>query len=224
MCSTWTVSVPEVGLVGDWISPRVSDPDVFAKIAVFESFDRRDIGLSAPGGGDIERREGETTVVDRVSLVRETLSSKDVRLFGDFNVIASGMPCCLELPEDDVEVRGSSSRFDGWIASAGRDGVSSLVPSFRWGTNEEDVLGNRVEAGLVLGVRNWTLETACLSTVGMFKPGLVARGDELNERGLWGLDKAAAVADKEVWGLSTVGPADVSLLILFCGSERGDGL
>jgi hypothetical protein len=46
--------MPEVGVVGDWISSEVSNPDVFTKIAVFESFERNDIGLSAPGGGDIE--------------------------------------------------------------------------------------------------------------------------------------------------------------------------
>lgn len=54
MCWTWTVSVPEVEVVGDWISPGFSSPDVFARIAVFESFERSDVGLSAPGGGDVE--------------------------------------------------------------------------------------------------------------------------------------------------------------------------
>lgn len=76
-------------------------------------------------------------------------------------------------------------------------------------------LDNGLETGLVLGVRNWTLETACLSTVGTLKGGLVARGDELKERGLTGLGEEVTVADKEVWGLSRVEPADVSLLMLF---------
>ena len=51
---TWTVSVPEVGLVGDWISLKVSNPDVFAMITPFESFDRSDTCFSTPGGGDVE--------------------------------------------------------------------------------------------------------------------------------------------------------------------------
>ena len=54
ICSTCTVSMPEVEVVGDWVSPKVSSPDVFVKIAVFESFERSDIGLNAPGGGDVE--------------------------------------------------------------------------------------------------------------------------------------------------------------------------
>ena len=54
MCCTWTVSMVEVGVVGDWVSPRVSNPDVFAKIAVFESFKRSDVGLNGPSGGDVE--------------------------------------------------------------------------------------------------------------------------------------------------------------------------
>ena len=53
MCWTWTVSMPEVGVVGDWISSRVSSPDVFA-VAVFENFERSDVDFSAPGGGDVE--------------------------------------------------------------------------------------------------------------------------------------------------------------------------
>ena len=76
----------------------------------------------------------------------------------------------------------------------------------------------------MLGVRNWILETACLSTVGTLKTGPVARGDELNERELTGLGNEVAEADKGILGLSIVGSADVSLLMLFCGSERGDGL
>lgn len=87
-----------------------------------------------------------------------------------------------------------------------------------------DRLDNELETGLVPGVRNWMLETACLSTVGTLKGGLVARGDELKERGLRGLGKEVTVADKGVRGLSRVESADVSLLMLFCGSERGDGL
>jgi hypothetical protein len=86
------------------------------------------------------------------------------------------------------------------------------------------VFDRRVEAEFVLGERNWMLETACLSTVGTLKAGLVARGDELNERELAGLGREVAVADKGVRGLSTVGLADLSLLMLFCGRERGDGL
>ena len=54
MCWTWTVSVPEMGMIGDWISLRVSNPDVLARMAVLESFERSDVGLSAPGGGDVE--------------------------------------------------------------------------------------------------------------------------------------------------------------------------
>ena len=77
---------------------------------------------------------------------------------------------------------------------------------------------------MVLGVRNWMLETACLSTVGTFKAGLVVSGDELKERELTGLGNEVAVADKEVRGSSIVGATGVSLLMLFCGSERGDGL
>ena len=46
--------MPEVGLVGDWISLEVSNPDVFVVIIVLESFDRSDTCLSAPGGGDVE--------------------------------------------------------------------------------------------------------------------------------------------------------------------------
>ena len=58
---------------------------------------------------------------------------------------------------------------------------------------------------MVLGVRNWMLETACLSTVGTFKAGFVERGDELKERGLIGLGNEAVEADKEVRGSSVVG-------------------
>lgn len=68
------------------------------------------------------------------------------------------------------------------------------------------------------------LETACLSTVGTLKAGLVARGDELNERELTGLGKEVPVADKGVRCLSMMWLTDVSLLMLFWGSERGDGL
>jgi len=85
-----------------------------------------------------------------------------------------------------------------------------------------DTLDNIAEAELTPGVRSWILEAACLSTVGTFKAGVVAEDVELNERGLRGL--GIAVADKGVRGLSTVGSTEVSLLILFCGSERGDGL
>jgi len=46
--------MPKVGVVGDWISSRVSNPDVFARIAVFEIFERSDIDLVALGGGDVE--------------------------------------------------------------------------------------------------------------------------------------------------------------------------
>ena len=41
-------------MIGDWISLRVSNPDVLARMAVLESFERSDVGLSAPGGGDVE--------------------------------------------------------------------------------------------------------------------------------------------------------------------------
>jgi len=71
--------MPEFGVVGDWFSPTVSNPDGLPNIAVFESFKRSDVGLSTPGGGDIEWNEGETTEVDRVSLVREMSVSKEVR-------------------------------------------------------------------------------------------------------------------------------------------------
>ena len=77
---------------------------------------------------------------------------------------------------------------------------------------------------MVLGVRNCMLETACLSTIGTLKPGLVARGDELNERELTGLGRDIEVADKGVRGLSMLGLTDASPLMLFCGKERGDGL
>ena len=46
----------------------------------------------------------------------------------------------------------------------------------------------------------------------------------MKERELTGLGNEVAIADKGVRGLSTVGLAGVSLLMLFCGSERGDGL
>ena len=79
MCWTWTVSMAEVGVVGDLVSPTVSNPDGLAKIAVFESFKRSEVGLSTPGGGDVEWSEGETTEVDPVSLNRETSVSKEAR-------------------------------------------------------------------------------------------------------------------------------------------------
>ena len=75
-----------------------------------------------------------------------------------------------------------------------------------------------------LGVRNWMLETACLRTVGTFKAGLDPGDTELNEIGLTGLGKEAEEADEGSLGLSTVSLEDTSLLILFCGNERGDGL
>jgi hypothetical protein len=65
-------------------------------------------------------------------------------------------------------------------------------------TDDGDALDSIVEAEAVLGVRSWVLETACLSTVGTLKAGLVARGDELNERELTGLGNEVAVADKGV--------------------------
>ena len=71
--------MPEVGVVGDWISPWEFNPDVFTEIAVFESFERSDRDLNVPGGGDVECSEGESTEVDRVSLVRETSVSNEVR-------------------------------------------------------------------------------------------------------------------------------------------------
>lgn len=64
------------------------------------------------------------------------------------------------------------------------------------------MLDGRVEMELVLGERNWMLETACLSTVGTLNAGLIARGEELNERELAGLGREVAVADKGVRGLS----------------------
>ena len=78
-------------------------------------------------------------------------------------------------------------------------------------------------AEVVLGVRNWMLETACLSTVGTFKTGLGAC-DELKERGLTGLGNEIVIADKGVRGFSIAGLTGVSLLTLFCGRERGEGL
>lgn len=74
------------------------------------------------------------------------------------------------------------------------------------------------------GVRNWMFETACLRTVGTIKAGLVPGDNELNEIGLTGLGNEVEEADKGSLGLSTVRFAGASLLILFCGSERGDGL
>lgn len=59
------------------------------------------------------------TEVDRVSLVREASVSKEVRLLGDFNAIVSAIPCLLELSDDDVDGRDSSSGIDGRTTSAG---------------------------------------------------------------------------------------------------------
>jgi len=202
----------------------VSSPDVFARIAVLEIFERSDVDLVAPGGGDIERSEGETTEVDRVSLVRETSVSKEVRLLGDFNVIASAMPCFLELSGGDVDGRDSSAGVGGWTASTERDDISLPVASVSCKTDGGDTLDSIVEVGTALGVRNWALETACLSIVGTLRAVPVARGDELNERELTGLGNEVAEVDKGVLGLSIVWSTDVSLLMLFCGSERGDGL
>lgn len=194
------VSKPEVGVVGDRASPTASSPDVLARIADFESFKRSDVGLNAPGDGDVEWSEGETTEVDRVSLVLETSVSKEVRLLGDFSASVSAKPRFPELSDDDV---------DGRAASAGCEGVSPVTS---------------VRCGTVLGVRNWILETACLSTVGTFRAGLVASGDELKVREPMELWNEIAVADRGVRGLSTAGLVGASLLMLFCGSERGDGL
>ena len=191
--------MPEVGVVGDWLSPTVSNPDDLPCIAVFESFKRSDVGLSAPGSGDVEWSEGETAEVDRVSLVRETSVSKEVRRLGDSSTIGSVMPCFPELSDDDVDGRGPSTKTDGQTVSTGCDSVSSL------------------------GVRNWMFETACLSTMGTFKTGLVAC-DELKERELTGLGNEVTIADKGVRGFSIAGLTGVSLLMLFCGSERGEGL
>lgn len=133
-----------------------------------------------------------------MSLVRETSVSKEVRLLGDFSVIGSVVPCFLELSDDDVCGRGSSTEIDGRTASAGCDGVSPLVASVRWEADDGEASGSIVEAEVVLCVRNWTLETACLSTVGTLKTGPVARGDKLNERELIGLGNEVPIADKEV--------------------------
>ena len=91
-------------------------------------------------------------------------------------------------------------------------------------SGEGGTFDGRVGTELAVGVRNWVLETACLRTVGTLKAGLIARGDELNDRELAGLGKEVAVADRGVRGLSMVGSTEVSLLMLFCGRERGDGL
>ena len=159
-----------------------------------------------------------------MSLVREMSVSKEVRLLGDFDVTVSITPCFLELSEDDVDGRGSSSEIDGRAASAGHDDMSSPVASVPCETDGGDTLDNIVEVEVVLGVRNWVLETACLSIVGTLKAGFVARGDKLNERGFTGLGNEVAAAGKGALGLSTAGLADVSPLMLFCGNERGDGL
>lgn len=105
--------MPEVGVVGDWISPWEFNPDVFTEIAVFESFERSDRDLNVPGGGDVECSEGESTEVDRVSLVRETSVSIEVRLFENFSAIGSVMPCFLELSDGGVGERGSSTEIGG---------------------------------------------------------------------------------------------------------------
>ena len=98
------------------------------------------------------------------------------------------------------------------------------MASTHWETDDGEASDSVVGARVVLGVRSWALETACLSTVGTFTAGLVARDDELKERELTGLGNEAALADKEVPGLLTAESAGVYPLILFCGSERGDGL
>lgn len=143
-------------------------------------------------------------------------------MLGDFNVIISAMPCFLELSEDDVDGRGSSSGTEGRTVSIGR--ALSSVPSVPCETDDGSPLDSIVGVKVVLGVRNWVLETACLSTVGTLKAGLAARGGELNERGLIGLGNEAAVADRGALSLPIVVSADVSLLMLFWGRERGDGL
>lgn len=84
----------------------MSSPGVFAMIAFFESLDRRDICFCALGGGDVERSEGETTEIGRVSLVREESASNDTRSPGDFCAVVSVVPCSLELSEEDVDGRG----------------------------------------------------------------------------------------------------------------------
>ena len=213
--------MPEVGVVGDWLSPTVSNPDGLPIIVVFESFKRSDVGLSTPGVGDVEWSEGEIVEADRVSLIRETSVSKDVRWLGDCSAIGSAMPC-FPVSDDDVDGRGSSTKTDGRTVSAGCDDVSSLTTSARWGADGE-ALDGIVAAEVVLGVRNWMLETACLSTVGTFKAGLVAC-DELKERELTGLGNEVTIADKGVRGFSIAGLTGVSPLMLFCGSERGEGL
>ena len=162
-----------------------------------------------------------------MSLIREGSVSKDVRLFGDFGVVTSIAPCGPERSDEEVDGRESSGCFCGLTAPAGCDDISSPLPSppSVWLEGDEgDAFDSGVGAGLVLSVRNWMLETACLSTVGTLNTGLVARDEELNERELRGLGREVAMADKGVRGFSTVVPADVSLLILFCGKDRGDGL
>jgi len=131
------------------------------------------------------------------------------------------MPCFPELSDDDVDGRGPSTKADGRTVSTGCDDVSSLTTSARWGA--DDGVDGIVAAEVVLGVRNWMLETACLSTVGTFKAGVVAC-DELKERELTGLGNEVTIADKGVRGFSIAGLTGVSLLMLFCGSERGEGL
>ena len=139
-------------------------------------------------------------------------------------MVMSTEPWGLELSDEEVDGRDSSSDFGGSWASAGRGDVSILLSSVCWGSDEGAALDNRMGAGLVLGVRSWMLETACLSTVGTLKGGLAARGDELNERGLIGLGCDVAVADKGVRGISVTELTGASLLMLFCGRESGDGL
>jgi len=141
---------------------------------ILQSLKVSDVGLSAPGGGDIERSEGETAEVDRVSLVRETSVSMEARWVGDFSAMESAMPCFPELSEDDVDGRGPSTKTDGRTVSAGCDNISSLATSARWGADDGEAEEGDVIAEATLGVRNWMLETACLSTVGMFRAGLVA--------------------------------------------------
>ena len=141
-------------------------------------------------------------------------------------MVVSAVPRLFELSDDDVDGRGSSSRTDRRTASAGYGDGSSPATSVPCET-DGDPLVSIVEAEIVLGVRSWMLETACLSTVGTAKAGLVARGDEFDEfdeselAGLW---NEVVVTDKEGLSLSVVASVDISLLILFCGSERGDGL
>ena len=158
-----------------------------------------------------------------MSLARETSVSQEVRWLEDLNVTVSAISCFLELSDDDVDGRGSSGGIDGGMGSLECDNVSSPAASVPCET-DGDALDSIVEAGTVLGVRNWVLETACLSAVGTLNAGLVARDNELNECRLAGLGNEIADADKGHLCLSTDGSVDISLLILFCGNESGDGL